>query len=594
MGSIDRRPYLNDNAILTQSLLDECSGNLTTQLEMICIVRDVGGGFINMFFSDRSKYVKLVGASGTTFFEPRVTFPQISRTLGDFLSNTLELSSLQVTINNSDQYFNTIMPGGDLYNGFINKELEVLVGIGENGSNYHTIFNGQITKVGGFSRDYKSFQLTAKNKFELLNTEFPNEYLLKSEFPYLDDSLEGTALPLVLGDWTVNIRRGAPSVPSFAVNSQDPLVNKSIVNENNEPDPNVGSADILVLISINPLSYVNTSNVVLVRSDTAYLVPLGDVAIFPGLDNRGIVISQKGFVIDGEPFIYQDGDEFFFEVMGTTFESGIDLSNPVRQAKYILNYYADVMDSELDASWNTFILRVAAKGWKTRCWIKDQQPLLEYVLSFFEQIRLEVYINNENKLAITSLWFEDFIPNPSFKLNNWDIIKGTFQPRLEDRNVFNSAKAEYSFDPSITQNRFSTAQYSNELAVTQMGSKIAKLIVFPNLYEESHVLENLHEILRLVPYIEYIECSVIPRALLLELGQHIGLKINIGGFNLVDKFGVLYNDMVTGIVRSIGFDPKGMAIPLKIWMLQMVTFPGSLKNDVVGKISGYNVVITKD
>jgi len=94
MGSIDRRPYLNDNAILTQSLLDECSGNLTTQLEMICIVRDVGGGFINMFFSDRSKYVKLVGASGTTFFEPRVTFPQISRTLGDFLSNTLVLKSL--------------------------------------------------------------------------------------------------------------------------------------------------------------------------------------------------------------------------------------------------------------------------------------------------------------------------------------------------------------------------------------------------------------------------------------------------------------------------------------------------------------------
>lgn len=594
MGSVDRRPYERLGATFSQSLLNECSGNLTNKLEMVCIIQDVGQSGIDLYLSDRAKYMKLLGGEGETFFDPRVTFPQINRTIGDFLDNTLELSSLQITVNNADGFFNTIMPGGDLYNGFINKVMVIQIGIGEDGSNYRTVFYGQITKVGGFARDLKSFQLTAKNKFEFLNINFPNQYLLTSEFPYLDESLEGTALPVILGDWTVNLRRIAPSIPGFVVNGKDPLVNKSITDEDGNPNPNVGSADILVLLSINPLSYVNTDKVVLVRGDKAYAIPPSDITIMPGLDNRSIVIDQKGFNVEDEIFIYEDGDIFFFEVKGTSFEPGVNIGNPIRQAKWLLQYYPEVTESELDSSWASFITKLETKGWRTRCWIQDQQPLFEYVNSLLEQIRVESFINNENKLALSSLWFEDFQPSPSFYLNNWDIIKGTLKPRLEDRNVFNSAKAEYGFDPSITANRFGTAQYSNETAVTQMGSKIAKLVTYPNMFEEAHVIENMTEILRLVPYVEFIECTLTPRSIALELGQQIGLKLSIGGFNLVDKFGVVYNDIVTGIVRNIGFDPQGMSIPVKIWMLQMVSFPGSLKNDVVGKIAGYNIPITKD
>lgn len=598
MGSIDRRPYLREGQSLTQSLLNECSSNLTNKLEMICMIFDLGTSNINIFMSDRAKYVKLPGEDGFTFFQPRVTFPQISRTMGDFLSNTLELSSLQITINNADQYFNTIMPGGDYYEGFVNKVMIVQVGIGELGENYHTVFYGQITKVGGFSRDYKSFQLTAKNKFDVLNTNFPNEYLLQSEYAYLDDDLEGTPLPYILGDWTVALRRGAPCVPGYVLNGKNPLVNSSVVDENGDPDPNVGTVEVQVAISINELSFVSTGSVVLIRQDLPYRFRPEDVTILHGLGNRIVLLSQMGMMVnpdDPKPWIYEDGDQFYFAVKGIEFEPGINLGNPIRQAKELLNYYAPQLEEiDYDATWNSYITRLTAKGWLTRVWVQEQQPLLEYILSLFEQIRIESFINNDNKVAISSLWFEDFNPSPSFRINNWDIIKGTFKPRIEDRNVFNSAKADYGFDPSINKNRFSTAQYSNELAVTQMDEKIAKLIVFPNMYDESHVLDNLQEILRLVPYIEYIECSVTPRSVLLELGDNIGLRINIGGFNLMDKYGVVYNDMVTGIIRNIGFDPSGMAIPIKVWMLQMVSFPGSLKNDVTGKISGYNIVITKD
>ena len=598
MGSIDRRPYEQSGRALTQALLDECAGNLTAKLEMICTIVDVGTDLVSFYLSDRAKYVYFSSIDETRFYQPRVTFPQINRTLGDFLSNTVELSSLQVTINNADQYFNTVLPGGDLYNGFINKIMVVEVGIGEDAANYHTIFMGQITKVGGFSRDYKSFQLTAKNKFEILNVNFPNQYFLNSEFAWLDDDLEGTAIPVIFGDWTVNFRRNAPCVPGTVVNGKNPLVNKSVVDIDGNPDVNVGTERVQVIVSINPLSILNTSKVTLVRSDQYYVFDSDDIEIISGLDNRGVFITQNILQVGDpdnlEPWIYEDGDQFFFEVKGTSFDSPINIGNPVMQAKKLLMVYAELAEIDFDTSWATYITKIATKGWMSRCWIQDQQPLFEYILSLLEQVRLEVYVNNDNKLAITSLWMEDFIPAPSFKLTNFDIIRGTLKPRLEDRNVFNSAKAEYGFDPSITQNRFSTAQYSNETAVTQMGSKIAKLIVFPNLYEESHVLDNLTEILRLIPYVEYIECSVTPRSLLLELGQNIGLNINVGGFNLVDKFGVLYNDMVTGIVRSLGFDPKGMSIPIKVWMLQMVAFPYSVKIDVAGKIAGYNIAITKD
>jgi hypothetical protein len=596
MGSSDRRPYDQAGRSLSQALLDECAGNLSAKLEMICTIVDVGSDEVSFYLSDRAKYVYFSSIDASIFYQPRVTFPQINRTLGDFLSSTLELSSLQVTINNSDQYFNTVLPGGDLYNGFINKVMIVEVGIGEDAANYHTIFAGHITKVGGFSRDYKSFKLTAKNKFEVLNTTFPDKYLSIDAFEFLDDDLVGVAVPVILGDWTVNLARSHPSVPGLVVNGKNPLVNKSIVDINGDPDPNVGSARVQAVISINPLSFLDTSKVYLKRSDVAYIFDSADIEILAGLDNRFVYITQGNLQVNEplEPWIYEDGDEFFFEVKGTTFDSPINIGNPLMQAKKLLMVYAGRLEADFDSSWATYITRLGTKGWLSRCWVQDQQPLFEYILSLLEQVRLEVYINNDNKLAVTSLWMEDFIPAPSFRINNFDIIRGTLKPILEDRNVFNSAKAEYSFDPSITQNRFSTAQYSNELAVTQMGSKIAKLIVFPNLYIESHVLDNLTEILRLIPYIEFLECSVTPRSLLLELGQQIGLNINVGGFNLVDKFGVLYNDMVTGIVRSLGFDPKGMSIPIKVWMLQMVAFPNSLKIDVAGKIAGYNIAITKD
>jgi len=596
MGSIDRRPYEQSGRALTQALLDECAGNSTVKLEMICTIESVGSSPVNFYLSDRAKYVYHSSIDATIFYQPRVTFPQINRTVGDFLSNTLELSSLQVTINNADQYFNAVLPGGDLYNGFINKIMVVEVGIGEDLANYHTIFVGQITRVGGFSRDYKSFQLTAKNRFEILNVSFPDKYLSRDAFAFLDDDLVGVAVPVIFGDWTVNLARSHPSVPGLVVNGKNPLVNKSVVDINGDPDPNVGSARVQVTISISPLSFLNDSRVHLKRGEVAYIFDSSDIEILAGLDNRFVYITQNNLQVDEPPvpWIYEDGDEFYFEVKGKTFTNPITIGNPIAQARSLLTQYAGLLSSDFDSSWDTYTTRVATKGWLSRCWIQDQQPLFEYIMSMFEQIRLEVYVNNDNKLAITSLWMEDFIPAPSFKLTNFDIIRGTLKPRLEDRNVFNSAKAEYGFDPSITQNRFSTAQYSNETAVTQMGSKIAKLIVFPNLYEESHVLDNLTEILRLIPYVEYIECSVTPRSLLLELGQNIGLNINVGGFNLVDKFGVLYNDMVTGIVRSLGFDPKGMSIPIKVWMLQMVAFPYSVKIDVAGKIAGYNIAITKD
>lgn len=176
MGSSDRRPY-ESASVLDQDLLRQCSDNLTIKLEMIADIENIGAGSLTLHISDRAKYV------GENFYEPRTEFPIISRTIGDWLSGTLEFSNLELTINNSDGKYNNFAPGGGEYTGFIGRRIVVKAGLGEILSTYSIVFSGEITDVSGFGRDTTSFSLSARNDFEKVNVSIPSEVLLNTDFP---------------------------------------------------------------------------------------------------------------------------------------------------------------------------------------------------------------------------------------------------------------------------------------------------------------------------------------------------------------------------------------------------------------------------
>lgn len=156
MSGSDRRSYLTAT-VLDQTLLNNCADNFSTRIEMVVEIEKPGGGFI--YASDRNKYV------GNTFYEALLVFPTISRTVGEWLSPTLQFSTITLELSNADGRFNTYLPGGATYNSFIGRQIQVKIGIAQQASTYFTIFKGKITEVGGFSRGTYSVTFIARDDY---------------------------------------------------------------------------------------------------------------------------------------------------------------------------------------------------------------------------------------------------------------------------------------------------------------------------------------------------------------------------------------------------------------------------------------------
>src|SRR3990172_3189538 len=202
MGSGDRKPY-ETATVLDQTFLDLCHDSLVNQLELIVDIEAPSGdkaytnptgtqveitsllhGFVigdsveitsasdsglvgtftiiatgfsqdvfritkgsavapatgvleynqTLHLSDRNKFV------GQYFYEARLVFPIIKRTVGEFLSTEIEFSNLSLEINNADQKFNRLLPAGIDYDGWIGKSVAVKLGLRDVAATYKEIF----------------------------------------------------------------------------------------------------------------------------------------------------------------------------------------------------------------------------------------------------------------------------------------------------------------------------------------------------------------------------------------------------------------------------------------------------------------------
>jgi hypothetical protein len=560
--------------------LNEASENLVNQLELIVEITvptgpDTPSGLIRA--SDRNKYV------GNKFYEARLVFPVIYRTMGDWLSNVLEFSTIDIEINNVDGKYNSILPAGDNYDGFIGNSVRVAIGLRDVESTYTDIFTGRITAEGGFKRTTNSIIFTARNDFESINTNFPATVLKKSVFPDLEPDIENTILPEIYGDWTVDIDARGASVPAYVLNGANDDVNGT-----------VGFTEkIRLTISANDNTLFDTANVYVVRGDQFYKFDVADV-VDVSVDNREFYLRQSGTSpagttqVDGANYEYASGDVFYVRVKGK--DLGAYSDNAVWIARDLLLTHSSLLPGDFDTSWDFFRDKNSPAqsniaGIKCRVWVQEPQPLLEFVLSILEQVRLEAYVNRDQVWVMTSLHFEDFVAAPTFEIKNWDIEKGSFKPEIDDRNNFNRALGDYNFLPNLNENNNSTKIYKNDAAIIQVGKEISKKVVFPNLYKEADVVYQLTEILRLASsYLEKLQFNMTWRGMLLDLGGFVNVNVKIQGTQ--------YND-VPAMIRSIGYDPAGIKIPVELWSMQMVNFPG-YEPGFSGITGGYAATITEE
>jgi hypothetical protein len=218
-------------------------------------------------------------------------------------------------------------------------------------------------------------------------------------------------------------------------------------------------------------------------------------------------------------------------------------------------------------------------------WENEAKPALTYALSLLEQVRLEAFIDRAGNLKINSLHFDDFVASPTYTVDNWDIVKDSFEPEIDERNNFNRAQGSFDFHPDTGEQTQRTRIYRNSAAITQVGKEISKKVEFPNLYVEADVATQVQEILKIASSaIETVKCSLTWRSFLKDIGDFVTLDIDIGAVSF---------DNVVGMVRSVGYDPKGLQITTEIWAFAMCPFPGYTPG-YAGTVGGYNAVITEE
>lgn len=559
MGSIDRRPY-ESATVLDQALLDECAGNELCDLRMLCLISVPPGAFPTdtLYLSDRNMVV------GQHFYEARVKFPPIKRNLGEILTPQITFSTVTLTLSNVDGLFNPILPSGGFYNSFVNRRVIIKLGLGEVQSTYdaNIIFDGFVTEVGGFQRSTKTFTLICRDKFDDLKAKFPNTFFNSTDYPQIGDNVNGKPKPIIIGDWTTNleIAKGS-SIPGFVVNGADATMNGETSHVTN----------VKLVVSENANRSFDNTKVVLLRSQLAYIFNSADI-VNVNVDNNYFEIDQDtgNTLIEGANYTYKQSDKFFVQVTGVQIDGGnVYPDNPVEMARYILTTYGGATGGDFNTSaWDTLRDKAAPAqdaivNIPARIWVGKPVPALDTALSILEQVRCEGYINRSQLLDVQTLHWGDFDPDPSLVVRNQDIEVNSFKLQIPDRNNITRAQAFFNFLPDINEEYQATVLRKNQAAINQQ-KEIDKGLVFPNLYVQTDVQNQLDEYLRLISGgREDITCNQSWRVLTLDLGDWVKMDVQIQSVNF---------EGVPCWIRSIGFNSVGMKISLNYFSFQLLPF----------------------
>lgn len=352
--------------------------------------------------------------------------------------------------------------------------------------------------------------------------------------------------------------------------------------------PTAPHRDVQLVVADRDLTFFDSNAVYLKRQDDYFLVPTADLTV--GAGNKSFVVKQNtlNLWVNGAAYLFEAADLFFVKVKGH--DLGAYDDNLVWQARDILMTYGGMLSGDFDANWANYRDKAspsqsAISTFKSRVWLQEAQASLSYALSMLEQVRLEAFIDRDLMLKINSLHFEDWNASPTHVTRNWDVVKDSFQTQTDDRNNFNAAQGVFNFLPDVNQNAWTTAIYQNAAAISQLGRRIAKKLVFPNLYSEATVIAQTEEILRLSSSsLEIVTASLTWRSMLLDIGDFVELRVQIGSAIF---------DNVIAMVRDVGHDPDGLKVVVKLWSLAMVPFPG-YSPGYAGTVGGSSATIVEE
>jgi len=584
----DRRKRAYEEAMtLTDAMLLECFAGGENQIETIVDIEKViiSGPDIVLRVADRPKFV------GDDFYQGRVIFPEIKRTMGELNVPTLQFSEAEIRLGNLDGFYNNYLIGGADYVSFIGSTITVKVGLRDVASSFKTIFDGIVPEEGGFEIERESIILRARDSFTDLNKLVPLPTINKTDFPDAPEESVGKIIPMVLGDWEegYNYTVGAGSVSvDDGVEGTVPVFTD--VQENFSGGIigyNVGLG--YFVFSIGTYTPDNIGVCHIKRGDTLIQCNF-DTVPSQAAGYWVVLVNSFNKVAGGTlPYVPLTGDIATLGVM-VPYDTAL-YSNPISIAREILYTLGDLTSGDLDtSSWGTLETKSTPAqssmvDIKARIWIgKPEDTVLGSVLSLLEQVRVELFVDDSQKIKLSSLHFEDW-PDPSDqkRVEQFHINEQSVKIKADERNYFNAALGSYAFTPVTNKTQLQTGQYYNSNSLIKTGKYVSKAIDFPNLHIKADVILQLKEFIRLYSAgLEYIDAQVAWTHLLVDLSDFLSFNFNIGS---------LVFDNKPVMVRDIGFDPNTSSMNFRLLSLSNFAYANYQPSNKDQFLSSYDETI---
>jgi hypothetical protein len=347
-------------------------------------------------------------------------------------------------------------------------------------------------------------------------------------------------------------------------------------------------SNVKCTVSVNDLSVFDTANVFLFRENNFFRIPQA-LIVNIGSGNRIFEVQQNSpsFQIEAQNWNYKTGDLIFVRCKGKPL-SGFE-ENAAWIARDLLLTFGGLASGDFSSAWATYRSKSspaesAVSSLKARVWLQEATPLMDYVISLLEQVRLEVFVNKDLAVDLRSLHLDEAFSD-ALSIRNWDVAKDSFQPALDSRNYFNRVRAAFGYLPNLQTQAFITPYFRNGDAITQAGRTTTKLLQFPNLHLQADVVLQTKEILKLASaYREVISVDLTTRAFLLDVGDFVRVNVTIGSSQF---------ENVPAQVRQISYDSAGPRIKATLWSFQMIPRQGWAPS-FPGIVGGQTATITQE
>jgi hypothetical protein len=487
-------------------------------------------------FADRPKFV------GNDFYEGRASFPQVKKTIGDLLAPTLQFSQFEVVLANMDGFYNAYLTSGVSYFSFIGSVLQIKIGLRDVAASFLTIFTGIVPDQGGFTVARESITIRANDRFDELNIKPNLPFINDTDFPSAPTDVLGKVIPFVLGDWSVG----------FNVNTYQSQISVDdgfgVQTYVKVASPNSFYGGVIgyyvggggFVFSIGSYTPDNATAIYIKRGDAlmhcnSTLTPANTAGYW------SIGVSSLAN-IDGialTPYAYQSGDVAVINIKvpytGTSYSNIIQIAQEILVTLGGLTYATD-FDS---TSWAALKAKSSPASAdfttiKARVWIgANDKNILEIVLSLLEQVRVEMFVDRNNMIALRALHPDEFTAQADLvRIEQVEINEESATSKADELTFFNQAQINYGFTSITDKTMLTTGQKANLTSISKSGKRVIKGIDCPNLYVEADVLYQLIEFLRFYSTgLTFIEAEVCWVHLLRELGSLVGLNYSIGSID---------------------------------------------------------------